>query len=253
MNRVLGKPNLGGWLAIAHCLLVFSIFFTESEFRDSRFEYMVLLLYLLLVFPFGFLFLPGLHGFQSNDEVVVLCIAIGVNSFIWGYGLAWFWRMWRTTVGAISKECRGCASATSPESITVEPILSHRWPIDGYPLAQINIRVDELGSRLGMDVKAWDVDGLGPARGFGFRLSSGRVYLLQELEHSVRYHGFCGPTLLVDAGDLAANGSEQLVDEVVKATGLSRSDITNIANAESMKFAAELVKRAAADIAGPLP
>jgi hypothetical protein len=71
----------------------------------------------------------------------------------------------------------------------LEVVTSYTWPTDGVYLAALDTRVDDLAARLGVGVHAWDVDGLGPARGFGFRLPSGRVYLLEELGFAVRHRG----------------------------------------------------------------
>ena len=58
----------------------------------------------------------------------------------------------------------------------IEPITTHRWSTDGCPFAALGVRVEELARRLGVSLQEWNVDGLGLARGFGFRVPSGRVW-----------------------------------------------------------------------------
>lgn len=128
----------------------------------------------------------------------------------------------------------------------LEVVTSYTWPIDGIPFAGLHIRVDDLATRLGLAVQKWDVDGLGPAKGFGFRSPSGRVYLLQELELAVKYQGATGPVVYVDAADLATVGTKSLVDDIISALGLSHSDVVTFANTAVERNAAELVKKATA-------
>ena len=128
----------------------------------------------------------------------------------------------------------------------IEPITTHRWSTDGYPFAVLGVRVDELARRLGVSLQEWNVDGIGPARGFGFRVPSGRVYLLEEVADSVRFYGARGPTVYVDAADLAGIGAERLVAEFVTELGLSRSEVTDIAGPAGEQRAAEIVAEAAA-------
>ncbi|MBY0521840.1 MAG: hypothetical protein K2R98_00490 [Gemmataceae bacterium] len=107
----------------------------------------------------------------------------------------------------------------------LERLASYMWPTDAFPIASLNIRVQELASRLGLAVSDWEVDGLGPASGFGCRLPSGRVLLLEELELSVKYQGSTGPYLYLDAAEVAENEPEDLMIDILGALGLSDSDV----------------------------
>jgi hypothetical protein len=127
-----------------------------------------------------------------------------------------------------------------------EAVTSYTWPNDGISFASLGMRVDDLANRLGLPVHAWDVDGLGPARGFGFRVPTGRVYLLEELEMAVRYHGATGPSVYVDALDLATLGAKALIQEVVTGLGLQESDIAFVADSDLQKQAANVVAIVAA-------
>jgi hypothetical protein len=76
----------------------------------------------------------------------------------------------------------------------LEVLNAYAWPNDGLSFEFLMIRVDDLAKHLGLTIQSWDVDGLGPARGFGFRLPSGRVYLTHVVELAVRPQGARGPT-----------------------------------------------------------
>jgi hypothetical protein len=128
----------------------------------------------------------------------------------------------------------------------VVTVTTYTWPNDGIPFAGLRIRVEELAARLGVAVHTWDIDGLGPAKGFGFRTASGRVYLLQELALAVQYHGATGPSLYVDAADLSTVGPAALADEVFATLGLAHSDVLFFADAAAVKRAAELVAKVTA-------
>jgi hypothetical protein len=128
----------------------------------------------------------------------------------------------------------------------LELLDSYTWPTDGIPFAGLGLRMDELALRLGVAVRTWHVDGLGPARGLGFRSASGRVYLLQELEMAVRYHGAPGPEVHIDAADLASFGTEALVDDVVVTLGIARRDVVFVADESVQRSAATLVARCSA-------
>ena len=92
----------------------------------------------------------------------------------------------------------------------LELLTSYTWPTDVVPLGGLTVRINDLAARLGLPLQMWDVDGLGPARGFGGRLPSGWVVLLEELENAVKYHGAKGPSVYVDAAVLGAIGAEPL-------------------------------------------
>jgi hypothetical protein len=123
----------------------------------------------------------------------------------------------------------------------LELLSSYTCPIDVMGLATLSVRVGELAARLGFSVSVWDEDGLGPARGFVCRLPSGRVFGLQELEHEIRYQWAQGPNVLVDAGDLASQGIEPLLGEVLDGLGLCRADVTWLAHPMATEFAAQRV------------
>lgn len=125
----------------------------------------------------------------------------------------------------------------------LEHLTSYTWPTTQFPLAGLCVRVDELAARLGVTIHTWVEDGLGPARGFGGRLPSGTVVLLEELETSIE-HGYSqGPGVYVDASVMASVGPEALVAELLAELGLSRSDLEYAANEQNRQGAIELMAK----------
>ena len=122
----------------------------------------------------------------------------------------------------------------------LEPLASHTWPTDRCALATLSVRVDELAARLGLPVFTWQEEGLGTARGVACRLPSGRVFLLEELEMSVRYQNAKGPNVYVDATDLGNQRVEALLNEVLEGLQLSLSDVNWLAEAAAQQSAAKL-------------
>src|SRR5262245_60200969 len=128
----------------------------------------------------------------------------------------------------------------------LEVLASYTWPTAPVALAALAVRVDDLATRLGVAVHTWDEDGLGPACGFGGRLPSGCVVLLQELQYSIQYHGAIGPGVFVDASELGAVGPDPLVEELLAELGLSKSDLAGVVDEAALRNAAELAARARA-------
>lgn len=107
----------------------------------------------------------------------------------------------------------------------LELLPQYTWPTDCFPLASLCVRVDELAKRFEMPVFTWVEEGLGPARGFGCRLASGCVFLLEELEESIRRTRAKGPNVYVDAADVARHGVEKMVDDFLDGLCLTRADV----------------------------
>jgi hypothetical protein len=123
-------------------------------------------------------------------------------------------------------------------------VFSHRFP-SGLEVPVMDLRepVAGIADRLGLIVERWEEDGLGPASGFLVRLSSGRIVLLQEMEHAVKRLGAKGPTVLADAGEVAAVGPAPIASEIVEGLDLSADAVKCIAPSESQQQAADLVAR----------
>jgi hypothetical protein len=117
-----------------------------------------------------------------------------------------------------------------------------RWLTVAVPLASLAIRVDDLAARLNFPIHIWDQEGLGPTRGLAGRLPSGRPFELQELQHAIQYQGAKGPNVLVDAEDLKAQGVESLLQELLRAMHLSRSDVTWVLDSAGEEQAARWLR-----------
>jgi len=111
------------------------------------------------------------------------------------------------------------------------------------PIATLGRRLAELAEKHGWEVETWDEDGLGPATGVLFKLASGRVILLRELQHAIEYFRQRGPGVYLDAGPLAEFGVDALLDELLANLDLSRADLDWVAPAESQQIAIENMKR----------
>lgn len=123
--------------------------------------------------------------------------------------------------------------------MAVEPLTSYTWPSDRVPVAGLRVRVADLAANLGLPLATWSVDGLGPASGFGGRLPSGRVVLVEELELQVRYQGAPGPTVYMDATDLGSLGIEPLAQEICDALGLTKADLALVAGSSAHQIATD--------------
>lgn len=85
MRGFFGMPTLGGKLTILNCLLWAIVLLgcvTESS----------LLMFPAFVacWPLAWLFiLPALGSTRRGDDWTIAFVMIGVNSLLWGYGIAW--------------------------------------------------------------------------------------------------------------------------------------------------------------------
>jgi hypothetical protein len=106
-------------------------------------------------------------------------------------------------------------------------------------IARLSVSLDDLATRLAIDLQSWEEDGLGPARGAFIGLPSGRVVLIRELAHAAKHLGWRGTDVVADAGDFVALGVALLIDEVVSAFGLSDGVIAWTVGKEQRRKAAE--------------
>jgi hypothetical protein len=127
----------------------------------------------------------------------------------------------------------------------LEIVDSYTWPNDDLPFAVLGLRMHDLASRFGVAVPTRD-DWLGPARELRFRSASGRVYLLQESEWSIRHLGHTGPEVHVDVAELASSGVEALVNDVVVSLGIARRDVAFVVDESIQQTAADVVARCSA-------
>ena len=91
-SRILALPSLGGILAIANCLsFVGVVLLIQSRyFGPHAGENYLGWVMAFLTFPLALpLLLPSM-GSPTAKETIAACVAVGINSFIWGYAMAWF-------------------------------------------------------------------------------------------------------------------------------------------------------------------
>jgi hypothetical protein len=125
-------------------------------------------------------------------------------------------------------------------TMSLETLSSFAWATIGIPFAQLAVRVDDIATKFGVSIHAWEENGLGPARGLIIRLTSGRVIFLEELALALEFHGAKGPTVYADAADLGEIGVDQFVAEVLSELRLSPSDLAKVATQEGQRAAAEM-------------
>ena len=95
----LGKPTRGGKLTMANCLLWALVLFGYPAFLPAPVAWVIALVVSLpAALP---CILPALGSSRVEDLLVPL-VMIGVNSFVWGYGISW-----------IVSRVRGSAAQTS--------------------------------------------------------------------------------------------------------------------------------------------
>ncbi|MEZ6087284.1 MAG: hypothetical protein R3C05_04505 [Pirellulaceae bacterium] len=89
MNRFLRSPHLGGWLAIFNGTAWVALI-SASRLQTLP-EPVLMTVGLILSFPIALpFFVPKTHA-PTVEETIITCIAIGINSLAWGYGVAWLW------------------------------------------------------------------------------------------------------------------------------------------------------------------
>lgn len=84
MGQFLQSPTRGGKLTILNCLLwvvvAVGVVTKRPELTFPAF---------IACWPIAWLCLMPALGSRSSDAVVAACTMIGVNSFLWGYGISW--------------------------------------------------------------------------------------------------------------------------------------------------------------------
>jgi hypothetical protein len=132
------------------------------------------------------------------------------------------------------------------------PLERLRWEVAGIPLCQLDVRASELAAHLKFPLAHWEEDGLGRALGFACQLPSGVRMLVVELAHAIDHLGAKGPVIEVDASGLVAQGTTLLMEEVLRALGLSVGNCQWRAGTEVVELARRLSVRGA-DAAPPGP
>jgi len=97
----------------------------------------------------------------------------------------------------------------------MKQVFEHRWPggLD-LPIAVMTVRLDDIATRFGAEPQNWD---------------------------ELAIKGAPGSQLVVDGGDAVSFGIDALVDEVLRAFGLSRNAVAWKAGGDAHQFAARAV------------
>jgi hypothetical protein len=122
--------------------------------------------------------------------------------------------------------------------MTIEQPKTYTWPTDAVYLAKLDCSLDELASRLNLEIDCLD-DPNGPARAIGFRTAEERVYEVLEWRHFQEERARV--TIHADASVLGAIGPPTLIADLISEAGFSRSDFSDIADAAAQVAAAEWV------------
>lgn len=100
----LGCPTLGGTLSMVNMLLWLSFYVllrgvSTTQTLEKLLGLVFLVLSLPLLWPFHLS--QGFRcGGPSKSEIIVTTIVLGINSFAWGYGIAWLIRLARRNPSA---------------------------------------------------------------------------------------------------------------------------------------------------------
>jgi hypothetical protein len=125
----------------------------------------------------------------------------------------------------------------------ISQVFEYRFLNPDISIVSLRAPVAEIAEKLGLSVEAWETDGLGRARGMFIRFSSGKVMLLRELEYAIEHLGQEGPTVYVDAGEVAAFGVESLVAEILGGLGLSSDKVAWMASSDVQRDATQMLNR----------
>lgn len=90
MKPILRRPKLGGLLAIVNGLALVALFVLIQIRGQQANERVVAWIGFALSLPIAWYFvLPQLGGQPTVEGTVFIYIIMGLNSLVWGYGLAW--------------------------------------------------------------------------------------------------------------------------------------------------------------------
>lgn len=90
MKPILRRPKLGGRLAIVNGLALVALFVLIHMRGEQANERAVAWIGFVLSLPIAWFFVLPRPDYQPTVEgMVFICIIMGLNSLVWGYGLAW--------------------------------------------------------------------------------------------------------------------------------------------------------------------
>lgn len=91
MSGFLGRPQLGGWLTILNgSFWVLFAVLGRFDLLDNTPRWILVPLIIVFSLPLAFpCMMPSMgHGSPRPEAVVVVSVVLGLNSFVWGYGIA---------------------------------------------------------------------------------------------------------------------------------------------------------------------
>lgn len=98
----------------------------------------------------------------------------------------------------------------------------HTWKSADFPLCQVSLSAANLADQLKLPLQTWDEDGLGPASGFLCQIPFGLVVLVQDFALAPAL----GASLHIDASDLAEQGVQLPLREILSAFSLAPDVVT---------------------------
>jgi hypothetical protein len=122
-----------------------------------------------------------------------------------------------------------------------EQVRDYVFPLVGMPIARFCRRISEIAQRNGLEVEAV-AEKRGEALGMFVKLPSGCVLSLVESRPLIEEQRERGPTVYVDAREIAKDGVDLLVKEAVTSLLLSQDDVDWIAPPENRRIALANVK-----------
>ncbi len=113
-----GLPTRGGKLTILNCLLWASVLLGLAIDRQ-----ILMSPALIACWPLAWLFILPVLGDRSPSAgagLVVACVAVGVNSLLWGYGISWLISL-TTRQKELRRQTRGFEVILMPEPVRAQP------------------------------------------------------------------------------------------------------------------------------------
>ena len=126
---------------------------------------------------------------------------------------------------------------------TLTHLTEYVWQSAELPVCTVDVPVRVLAERFGIPLAHWEEPGLGGASGFGCRLASGLVLLLEELSHAREHLGAKGPTIYVEATELVERGIQSTLASTLAGLDLSPQSVTWSQTEAGLQAAREISHR----------
>ncbi len=129
---------------------------------------------------------------------------------------------------------------------TLTPVIEYVWQSDEFPICTVDVPVAEIAARFGIPLLFWEEPGLGSASGFGCRLASGSMILLEEFAHARQHLGAKGPTIYVEAAELVERGIPRTLESIRVGLGLAPENVSWSQTESGLEAARQIVQAAQA-------